>query len=448
MGRRVVAGLSWSWSGSRQPGATLAGAASALQRGETTALALWSQCRDRIAAIEPDVNAWVIVDDEGAERAARAADAAMAAGDRIGPLHGIPIGIKDIVDVAGMPTACGTRRWASRVATADAPIVARLRAAGAVIVGKTVTTPYAWIDPPRTRNPWDLDRTPGGSSSGSAASVAAGMVYGAIGTQTGGSITRPAAYCGVCGLKPTHGRLPLSGILPFAPTLDHPGPIARTVLDLALLWDAMAGPPSHGEPPSRTTLGPPHLLRLGGFFDDRNEPSQVPVFEAALEVLRRAGVRVTSAPPPFDGPAALADHRTVMAAEAAAVHQEDLSAFPDDYPPRITALVEEGLAREAVAYVRSRARLDWSRREAAHWFPAGVDAFVTPAAPGPAPGPETTGDPRFNAAWSFLGLPTVNLPCGLTADGLPVGVQLVGRPLSEGALLRVAEICERALSGV
>jgi aspartyl-tRNA(Asn)/glutamyl-tRNA(Gln) amidotransferase subunit A len=444
MTRPAAVTLSLSWPG-RSP-ETLAGAAVALRRGETTALALWGRCRERIEAIEPELGAWVVVDSEGAGRAAHAADEALAAGSPIGPLHGIPLGIKDIVDVAGLPTACGTRRWAGRVAERDAPLVARLRAAGAVIVGKTVTTPYAWVDPPRTRNPWDLDRTPGGSSSGSAAAVAAGMVLGAIGTQTGGSITRPAAFCGVCGLKPTHGRLPLAGILPFAPTLDHSGPIARTVGDLALLWDVLAGPPAHGEAPSRTTLGPPTLLRLGGFFDELAEPAQGAPYEAALSLLGAAGIGLRSAPPPFDVPAALADHRTVMAAEGAAVHQADLAAFPDDYPPRITALIEEGSSLDAIAYVLARARLDAARRDASRLFPPDVDAFVTPAALGPAPGPETTGDPRFNSPWSYFGLPTVNLPCGLAPGGLPIGLQLVGRPRAERALLRVAEACERALA--
>jgi aspartyl-tRNA(Asn)/glutamyl-tRNA(Gln) amidotransferase subunit A len=427
---------------------TLAGARAALRRGETTASAIWERCRARIEAIEPEVGAWVVVDFDGAARAARAADAALAAGAPAGPLHGLPVAIKDIVDVSGLPTACGTRRPAEHAATADAPLVARLRAAGAVIVGKTVTTPYAWIDAPRTRNPWDRDRTPGGSSSGSAAAVAAGMVLGAIGTQTGGSITRPAAFCGVCGLKPTYGRLPLAGILPLAPTLDHPGPIARTVADLALLWDVLAGPPSRGDAPARTTLGPPTLLRLGGIFDELCEPAQAAPYEAALSALSVAGIAVPSAPPPFDVPAALADHRAVMAAEAAAVHEADLAAFPDDYPPRITALIEEGLNLSATAYVRARARLDAVRRAAHRLFPPDADAFVTPAALGPAPGPETTGDPRFNSPWSHLGLPTVNLPCGLSADGLPIGLQLVGRPRAERALLRVAEACERALAGV
>lgn len=443
MGRVVDAerGLRWAPSSTE----TLAGAAWALRLGETTAFALWERSRDRIAAMDPEVHAWVSVDAEAARRAAWAADTAIASGGWLRPLQGIPIGIKDIVDVSGLPTACGARRWAGKVAATDAPIVSRLRAAGAVIVGKTVTTAYAWVDPPPTRNPWDLDRTPGGSSSGSAAAVASGMVLGAIGTQTGGSITRPSAYCGVCGLKPTYGRLPVAGILPFAATLDHPGPIARTVLDLALLWDVLAGPPGRADSPPRTTLGPPVLARLGGVFDAWSEPSQVVVFEAAMERLARLGIVGTPLPPPFDVPAALGDHRTIMAAEAAALHRDDLAAYPEDYPPRITELVEEGMALGATAYVRARANLDVARRSAARLFPEGVDAFVLPSAPGPAPGLETTGDPRFNSPWSFLGLPTLTLPCGLSAEGLPLGLQLVGRPHAERALLRVAEACERAL---
>src|SRR5262249_52335896 len=160
---------------------------------------------------------------------ARRLDEELKGGKDRGPLHGIPIGIKDIIDVAGLATACGSKRGLRNIADADATIVANLRKAGAVILGKTVTTPYAWIDPPVTRNPWKLDRTPGGSSSGSAAAVACGMCLAAIGTQTGGSITRPASFCGVAGMKPTQGPLSFAGVKPFAPTLDHVGPIARTV---------------------------------------------------------------------------------------------------------------------------------------------------------------------------------------------------------------------------
>ena len=186
-----------------EPDQTIAGIGRALREGRTTCVEILEGCLAQVDEWEPKVHAWVVLDREGAIEQARALDDELKTGKDRGPLHGIPIGIKDIIDVAGLPTACGSKRWADRIAESDANVVASLREAGAVIMGKTVTTPYAWIDPPITRNPWNLERTPGGSSSGSAAAVACGMCFGAIGTQTGGSITRPASFCGVAGMKPS-----------------------------------------------------------------------------------------------------------------------------------------------------------------------------------------------------------------------------------------------------
>src|SRR5262249_41143798 len=199
-----------------------------------------------------------------------------------GPLHGIPIGIKDIIDVRGLPTACGAKRWVDRIAEDDAELVERVREAGAVIMGKTVTTPYACIDPPLTRNPWNPERTPGGSSSGSAAAVACGMCYGAIGTQTGGSITRPASFCGVAGMKPTRGNVGVRGVYPFAASLDHVGPVARGVEDLRILFRILQrfGVNHPGFDQAAPVLGKsrPRLARSRGFFGQRSEPTARPAF--------------------------------------------------------------------------------------------------------------------------------------------------------------------------
>ena len=373
---------------------------------------------------------------------AKVLDEAMADGRDLGPLHGIPVGIKDIVDVRGLPTAAGTRRWGvDRVATDDAPIVARLRAAGAVILGKTVTTPYAWIDPPPTRNPWNLDRTPGGSSSGSAAAVVCGMVLGAIGSQTGGSITRPASFCGVAGLKPTFDRLPSQGIVPLAPGLDHPGPIAPTVPDLARMWHALAVPDSRDRP-ARPDGSPMRLGQPRGFFDDRVGPAMREALAGTVEWLRAAGIEVAE----VDLPDGFAEevpghHRAILAAQAAAFHVARLAADPDDYPPRIRELIAEGRAIREDAYVRSRRHQETTRRAILGSFD-GVDALITPAALGPAPDPSTTGDPLLNSPWSYTGLPTISFPVGLAPDGLPLAVQLVGRPFGEPDLLRLGARCE------
>ena len=225
---------------------TIHAAAAALQGGRTSPLDLLEACLEQIDHYEPRVRAWVLVDRDRARAEAADRTAELKRGYQRGPLHGIPLGIKDIFDVFDWPTACGSRLWVNSVARQDCTAVEKLRRAGAVILGKTVTTQYASFDPPPTRNPWNLERTPGGSSSGSAAALACGMCLGALGSQTGGSITRPASFCGVAGCKPTYGRVSCNGVLPLAGSMDHPGPMARCVWDLALLLQTIAGH-DHGD---------------------------------------------------------------------------------------------------------------------------------------------------------------------------------------------------------
>src|SRR5438105_5696960 len=220
---------------------TIAAAAQAIRDGRLSPVALLDACPERIDRYEPRVHAWVFVDRTYAREQAETVAAELKQGIRRGPMHGIPVGIKDIFDVFDWPTAAGSRLWAQSIARQDATVVERLRQAGAVFLGKTVTTQYASFDPPPTRNPWNLERTPGGSSSGSAAAVACGMCLGALGSQTGGSITRPASYCGVAGCKPTYGRVSVDGVVPLAHSMDHPGPIAACVWDMATILQTIAG---------------------------------------------------------------------------------------------------------------------------------------------------------------------------------------------------------------
>ncbi|MCI0704838.1 MAG: amidase, partial [Planctomycetia bacterium] len=221
---------------------TITEAAEFIRKGELSPSELLEQCLGRIDKYESRVKAWVHLDRQGAREQAERLTAELKRGESRGPLHGIPVGVKDIIDVFDMPTGCGSKLWANSYARRDATCVERLRQAGAVIMGKTVTTAYASFDPPVTRNPWNLERTPGGSSSGSAAAVACGMCLGALASQTGGSITRPASYCGVYSLKPTYGRVSVDGVLPLAPSMDHVGVMANCVRDLAILFQAIAGP--------------------------------------------------------------------------------------------------------------------------------------------------------------------------------------------------------------
>jgi Asp-tRNA(Asn)/Glu-tRNA(Gln) amidotransferase A subunit family amidase len=445
---------------------TIEGVGRALRAGRTSCVAVLEKCLDRIEEWEPRIKAWVRVDRAGALRQARELDEELAAGKCRGPLHGIPIGIKDIIDVKGLPTAAGFAPLRNRVVDHSAALVGRLELAGAVILGKTVTTQFAWIDPPPTRNPWNLDRTPGGSSSGSAAAVALGMCLGAIGTQTGGSIIRPASFCGVCGFKPTHDAVSTHGILPFAFSLDHPGPIARTTGDLKLLFESIRDP-RRGESegvildrssaPGSGRLRPPTLSRPRWYFDERADRVMVEALDHALKVLIRAGVEVIDLPADLqdggilDFEQIVLDHRTIMAVEAARFHQSLFSGsdvWPSkepNYAPRIRALIEEGLATTAVQFLNARdlrPRRQSYLKEMLGPEVAG-DAIVTPATIGPAPDPSTTGDPAFNSPWSYLGWPAVSFPIGLTPDGLPLGLQLLGvGPGVDTTLLETASWCE------
>ncbi len=428
---------------------TIKGTARRLRQGETTCVDVLQSCLDRIEQREHEIRAWVLVDRTGAVAQAEERDAELQTGRDRGPLHGIPIGVKDIIDVKGLPTRCGIAGWEGNSDPSDAAVVARLREAGAIILGKTVTTPFAWIDPPVTRNPWNLERTPGGSSSGSAAAVACGMCLAALGTQTGGSITRPAAFCGVAGMKPTYGCIDKRGIFPLAPTLDHPGFIARSVADLRLIFEVcrrVDSPAEKNTPWVRGAVDRPRLWRPLGIFGNLASPAMATAMSSAIECLGDAGVEVIN--PGFSGlletESLLRNHRVILAAEAAATHRALNYANPPAYPARIDELLREGDDVRAVVYLRACMQRQ-GYRGAEDATPRWVDALVTPAALGAAPDPSTTGDPVFNSPWSLLGLPTVSFPIGLSADGLPLAVQLVGRTGFDLALLRTAEWCETVI---
>ena len=427
---------------------TIAGVGRLLREG-LSCVEVLTACFDQVDRWEPRVHAWVVLDREGAIEQARALEEELRSGKDRGPLHGIPIGIKDIINVKGLPTACGSKRWANRVAEDDAEVVARLREAGAVIMGKTVTTPYAWIDPPATRNPWNLDRTPGGSSSGSAVAVACGMCYAAIGSQTGGSITRPASFCGVAGLKASPVFVSSSGVLPFAPSLDHIGPLARSVSDLRLVFGTIHEPFNalNGEKRDESPLTrPPRLARFRGFFDRMADPVVQTAFEDALRSLATSGVDIVDMDDPVDFEQVIKDHRRVMAAEAANVHSDWLDEFPEDYPPRIEELVREGLTIRALDYLRARdGQFAVMMEVMSAMSRYKVHAAITPATVGLAPDPSTTGKPAFNSPWSYCGLPTVSFPTGLADGRLPAAIQLVGYDIRDYDLLRTAGWCEDAI---
>jgi aspartyl-tRNA(Asn)/glutamyl-tRNA(Gln) amidotransferase subunit A len=423
---------------------TIHAAAEDIHNGRLSPVDLVRSCLERIDRSEEKVHAWVSVDREGALARAEECVAEIRRGHWRGPLHGIPVAIKDIFDVADWPTAAGSQLWKNSIARQDAPAVRRLRQAGAVFLGKTVTTQYASFDPPPTRNPWDLSRTPGGSSSGSAAALACGMCLGALGSQTGGSITRPASYCGVAGCKPTFGRINLKGVVPLSPSMDHPGPLARCVRDLEILLLTIAHggwtvPSDSGKEFTRPVLG-----RLRGLFESKADPLVTTMMDNVTERLREAGALVEDVSLPASFAEVLPRHRTIMATESAAFHQERLRRHPGDYDPLIRALIDEGIACPAPEYVRCKQHQRLLRREMQDCFDP-VEALLTPATTSPAPDAKTTGDPAFNSPWSYSGFPTISFPVGKSPDGLPLAIQLVGRPWGESQLFPVAAWCEEVL---
>lgn len=424
----------------------------AVRRGELRAVDVLDECLARIDELDHVIRAWVCIDADGAHRAAEAIDA-RAERDDPRPLLGVPIGVKDIIDVAGLPTLAGSPLRRGHVAERDATIVARLRAAGAIILGKTVTTEWACFDPPPTRNPWSRSHTPGGSSSGSAAAVAARMCPAAIGTQTGGSIVRPAAYCGVAGLKPTFGRVSRSGVLPVSENLDHVGPISKSVAGLALLLNVLAGydetdPHSSDEETADYTSDmsrkdPPRIGVIEEFFAENSSEEIAEATTAAIGQLRAAGAQVVNIVLPESFAEVIEMHARVMAAEISDVHKQAFAEHPEAFGQSVRSLIETGLAMTQDEYRQALDRREQFADEMADAF-GDVDALVTPSTDTTAPDDlATTGRPLFQSPWSFAGLPAATIPCGLGESGLPAGLQLIGREFDEPRLLGAAAWCER-----
>jgi Asp-tRNA(Asn)/Glu-tRNA(Gln) amidotransferase A subunit family amidase len=427
-------------------GLTAAEAAKQIAGGALTARDYMQACLDRIAEREPEVQAFIHLDPDHALKQAAERDAWRASGKPLGPLHGVPVGIKDIIDTVDYPAESGTAALAGRRPSADATLVAKLRAAGAIIIGKTVTTEMAYFTPGKTRNPHDTKRTPGGSSSGTAAAVAAHMVPLAIGSQTNGSIIRPASFCGVFAIKPSHGAISRGGVLPLSRTLDHMGPFARSVEDLALALDIIVGYDA-ADADTREASG-------GGFRDTAmQKPSHLPRFAfvrtpvwdkadgEAREGLERFVKGLGEACFVHDLPAHFADawdaQRVVMAAEMAFNLGSIADEGGDKVSQRFHELMAEGRQVTATQYLDMIALGRKLRDELAPLFDR-CDAIVTLSTPGVAPEGTATGNPVFNSLWSLLGLPAINLPLLQGASGMPIGVQLVGAFGDDARLLRTA----------
>jgi Asp-tRNA(Asn)/Glu-tRNA(Gln) amidotransferase A subunit family amidase len=422
-------------------------AAGRIAAGELSAEDYTAAHLDRIAALDGRIGAFISLDPEYALQQARALDERRAKGLPLGPLHGVPVAVKDIIDTADFPTEHGSPIFSGRRPQRDATLVARMRAAGAVILGKTVTTELAFYHPGKTRNPRDPDHTPGGSSSGSAAAVAAALAPLAIGTQTNGSMIRPAAFCGIFGVKPSHGSISRAGILSHSRLLDQPGVFARNVEDMALLLDVIVGY-DPADPDTRPVAAPqfrriaaekppvpPRYAFMPTPIWEKAEPGTREAFEALTERLGDAAERV-ELPAPFAK--AWDIQRLIMAVDMAHHHAALADRAGDAMSVAMRDFLALGRSFSALDYL---AALDEAQKLGAamrDYFEP-YDAIITPATVGVAPrGLGSTGDPAFCSLWTLLGLPAVSLPLLEVEGGLPLGVQLVGAPNADAQLLRTA----------
>lgn len=413
--------------------------ADAVRSGSCDAHDLVERSRQRIAETDAQLQAWVVLAADAAERAAEVDER------RGGPLAGVPLGVKDIVDVAGLPTRCGSTLTGDEPVAATAPLVQRLTALGAVVQGKTVTTEFAYFAPGPTANPRAPGRTPGGSSSGSAAAVAAGHVPLALGSQTAGSTIRPASYCGIAGLVPPQGSLDLTGILTICPSLDAPGFFARTVDDLATLAAALEPETFGGGDELDGAPAGVSVRWWDGSGLDELDPQMVAAVERAVALLRDHGYAVEPLDWDPDLQTLSADHAQVMAYEMAGQLGERVAAQPDRVSTQLADLLRAGASIPEPAYREALARRRRFRRALDDRL-GDDEVIIGPGTPGPAPlGLAWTGPPSMNRPWQLLGWPQLAVPGAVTSDGVPLGLQVITRPGQEELLLAMGRVLERAL---
>lgn len=441
---------------------TIAEASELLRKKQISPVELTTNCLARIEQLNPTLNAFITVLHDSALSEARAAEAEINNGKWRGPLHGIPIGLKDLIDTAGVKTTCGSALFADRVPTNDADIVQRLKHAGAVLLGKQNLQEFAYGGTSTSsyfgpvHNPWDVDRIAGGSSGGSAAAVATGMCFAAIGTDTGGSVREPAAFCGIVGLKPTYGRVSARGVFPLSPSLDHVGPLCRSVTDTALMLQAIAGydkldttsvdwpVESYTDALTETTKSRIGIVRHP-FFDDLDNEIATAI-DAALRQIENNAMDIVEIDLPST-PAA------VQAPEVYAIHAKHFAKSPELYGRWIQDRLKQASAVDTVSYIAARQHLDRVRRSIDDIF-SKVDFLITPTTPVPPitidealnMSPDPAGEMwlRNTRPFNAYGLPTISIPCGFTRVGLPIGLQISAARFSEAKLLAFAYAYEQA----
>ncbi|MDT7681309.1 MAG: aspartyl-tRNA(Asn)/glutamyl-tRNA(Gln) amidotransferase subunit [Pseudonocardiales bacterium] len=447
---------------------TLAGAAEKIKAKELSPVELTASVLARIDAVEDKITAFATLTTDLATKAAERAEAEIAAGNYRGPLHGIPVGIKDLYETAGVATTSSSKVRADYIPTLDSAVVEKLFAAGSVMVGKTHTHEFAFgAVTPTTRNPWDLDRMPGGSSGGSGAAVAAGECFLGMGSDTGGSIRIPASVCGTVGLKPTYGRVSRRGVASLSWSLDHVGPLTRTVADAALVMNAIAGydradPASVDVPvPDFTATLDVAGLTIGvptNYYTERLDPEVAAAVGAAIAVLVEQGARTREIEIPLPQ-YVLPTEWAIMLPEASAYHQEMLRDKADLYTEDVRLFLEVGelvLATDYIKALRARTLIQQRWRD----MFADIDVLIAPTLTTPAlpvDDPQVTWPDgstesatdsyvRFSAPANVTGLPALSVPCGFTGTGLPVGMQIIGKPFAEPLLLGVGQAYESATS--
>lgn len=419
-------------------------AAQAIRSGRLQPSAYVGSLLSRTDVLESDVQAWQWLDRARALSLAKQADQTDSHWRAAHPLHGLAIAVKDNFYTAGIPTTMGCRLYEQYVPAESAELVVRLESAGALMLGKTVTTEAAFMVPAKTRNPWNTRHTPGGSSSGSAAAVACGMVPAALGTQTNGSVIRPAAFCGVVGYKPSHGMLPMRGVMPFSPSLDQPGVFARSIGDAAFLASCLTVQRAAIAPEITALKSAPKLAAVRSPVWYLAQAEQRAQFDADIERLREAGASIDIVEIPGEFDQAHKVHRAIMLTEAARVSRKVRAQHRSGFSDYLNQALDEGERIPDTEYRDALKLRTQMEHHLAAFFDRGYSAIITPPAAGEAPASlEVTGDPRFCTIWTLMGVPAVTIPTGKGPSGLPLGLQIVGAAEEENYLLGTAAWCEK-----